>query len=1186
MSEILRKSGIDILGDVPCGTHFCQLYQTKEDLLDILVPYFKAGLENNEFCLWITASPQDAEEAKEALRKAVFNIEIYLEKGQIEIIPYTHGSANESISNSERVLNGWIEKLNKAQKSHFQGLRLSSNPFWLKKEDFNYLVDYEKKVDAVINDYQIMALCTYSLEMCNLTEVIDIVANHQFTLFKKEGKWERIENAGRESIMDNRRAKETLLQKEQCFSLKPESTLSPAGEINNLELADIFDVQAIQSLMDDFYTLAHIPIGIIDIKGNILVGVGWQDICIKFHRAHPEACKHCIKSDTKLSSGVSPGEYKLYRCENNMWDIATPIIVGGQHVGNIFLGQFFFEDETLDYELFRSQARRYGFNEEEYIATLEKVPRFSREAVNTIMFFFMKLASIISQLGYSNIKLAKSLAERNTLVDALQESEKREQARSDELEAVLDAVPVAVFITHDPQVRKLTGNSLSYEWLRVPVGTNFSKSASDGEKPEFFKLLKNGREIPPENMPSQMAAAGIDVDNYELDIVSADGEIRHVLGNARPLLDEQGNPRGSVSAFIDITERKKAEEALKKVHESLEEKVKERTIQLEKAYNLLKENERGLAEAQKMAHIGSWKWDLVTNEVYWSDEMYRIYGLTPQESVPTYNAFLSFLHPEDRDYVDNIIKKTLKGEPIDIDHRIILANGKERIVHAQAKVIFDDKNIPVRAKGIIQDITERKKSEEKIKGLASIVESSNDAIGTISLDGIIESWNKGAEKVYGYSAKEILGKTVSVLAPSHLEEETKKLAEMVKKEGGIHNYETSRLRKDGKLIEVSLNLSPIFDASGKLTAISVIARDITENKKAEEKLRESEEKYRNIVETANEGICIIDAEGTVTYANKKMTGMLGYPPNEIIGRTIWEFISEECKHIVKLNVEKKHQGINENCELKLIRKDSSFLWVLVSSKSFFDKDGKFTGAMSMFTDISKRKEAEEALENIEIARKKEIHHRIKNNLQVISSLLDLQAEKFNNREDVRDAEILEAFRESQDRVMSIALIHEELHEGAGDNTLCFSPYLKKLVENLFRTYSLGNASISLNLDLEENIFFDMDIAVPLGIIVNELVSNSLKHGFPGRNKGKIQVKLFKEEKAGNELSIGGKELAEKGTRYTLIISDDGIGIPEKIDLESSGTLGLQLVNILVDQLDGEIELKRNKGTEFKIRINV
>ena len=1192
MNEYLRQSGIDFIGNVPWGTHFCQFYLTKEDLTDTLVPYFKAGLENNEFCMWVTSQPLDAGEAKEALRKVIPDIDVYLEKGQIEIIPYTYWHVKEGVFNSDRILNGWVEKLNHALERGYEGLRLAGKTSWLEKEDWGDFVEYEKKVDAVISSCHMIALCTYSLDFHGVTEAIDIVANHQFTLVKMEGKWEKIESSNRQNIIERKRTDEALRQSEQRIRLKLENILLPSRKMVNLELADIVDAQAIQSLMDEFYKLTHIPVGLIDLKGNVLVGVGWQDICTEFHRVHPEACKHCVESDTELSAGVAPGEFKLYRCKNNMWDIATPIIVGGQHVGNIFLGQFFFEGEPLDYELFRSQARKYGFNEEKYISALEKVPRLSREAVNTIMVFFMKLANMLSQLGYSNVKLSQSLAERDALVDALRESEKRERARSDELAVVLDAVPVAVFIARDPEVLHITGNRLSYEWLRIPVGTNFSKSAPEGERPEMFQLFKDGVEIPPADMPSQMSATGIEINNCELDIVSSDGEIRHVLGNARPLRDEQGNLRGSISAFIDITERKKAEEALKKAHENLEEKVKERTTQLEKAYKSLKEIEKGLAEAQKLAHVGSWDLDLVTGEVYWSDEMYRICGRNPQELAPTCHEFLNFVHPDDREYVDNsrdylynTIKKRLSGESHGIDYRIILANGEERTVHAQTEVIFDEKNTPIRVKGTNQDITKFKKSEEKIKNLADIVESSNDAIGTMSLDGVITSWNKGAEQVYGYSAKEIIGKTASILATSHLDEETKKLTEMVKQGERIHQYETSRLRKDGKIIDVSLNLSPVFGASRKLTAISVIARDITESKKVEEKLRESEEKYRNIVETANEGICVMDAETIVTYANQKMTDMLGYTLEEGIGRPIWDFISEESKAIAKLNVEKRRQDVNENYEYKLIRKDGSSLWVLISSKFLFDKDGKFMGWISMLTDITKRKEAEKALENTEIARKKEIHHRIKNNLQVISSLLDLQAEKFNNRESIKDSEVLEAFRESQDRVISIALIHEELHAGGGTDTLNFSPYLEKLVENLFRTYSLGDADISLDMDLEKNIFFDMDTAVPLGIIVNELISNSLKHAFPGRNRGKIQIKLFKEEKVGNELS-NDEEPAGKNSRYILIVSDDGVGIPEKIDLENSDTLGLQLVNILVDQLDGEIELKRERGTEFIIKVNV
>ena len=1176
----MRQSGIDFIGNVPWGTHFCQFYQTKEDLTDILVPYFKAGLENNEFCMWITSQPLDAEEAKETLRRTIPAFDVYLEKGQIEIIPCTYWYVKEGVFNPERILNGWVEKLNQALESGYEGLRLAGDTSWLEKEDLDDFLEYEKKVDAVINSCHMIALCTYPLDVHDVTEAIGIVANHQFTLVKKKGKWERIGSSSQQNIIERQRAEEALRQSEQHFRLKLESILSPDREMANPELADIVDARAIQSLMDEFYKLTHIPVGLIDLKGNILVGVGWQEICTEFHRVHPEACRHCVESDTKLSVGVLPGKFKPYRCKNNMWDIATPIIVGGQHVGNIFLGQFFFEDEPVDYELFRSQARKYGFNEEEYIAALEKVPRLSREAVNTIMVFFMKLANMLSQLGYSNLKLARSLAERDALVDALKESEKRELSRSDELATVLDTVPVAVFIARDPQVLHITGNRLSYEWLRIPVGTNFSKSAPEGERPEMFKLFKDGREIPPEKMPSQMSATGMEINNCELDIVSSDGETRHVLGNARPLRDEQGNLRGSISAFIDITEREKAEEALKKAHENLEEKVKERTIQLEKAYKSLKESEKGLAEAQKMAHVGSWNWDLLTGKVCWSEEMYHIYGLNPQESGATYDELLNQIHPEDRDYVNKAIIEGLKEKPHGIDYRIILPDGEERTVHSKPEIICDEKNIPIRIKGIVQDITERKKAEEKIRILADVVESSSDGIITESLEGFITSWNKGAEQIYGYSAEEILGKNVSILEPDNLKGEINQFIGKIKQGEKIKNYETLRLKKDGATINVALTISPVFDFYGKLTAISAITRDITESKQAEEALQESEARLRQFYESNLLGVFYYNLDGSIIDANDKLLEIVGYTREDLqAGQVNWcKITPQEYRQLDEhAAAELKATGMNTPYEKEYIRKDGSRVPVIVGVATF---DQARNEGIAFVLDIAERKEAEKSLATIEIARKKEIHHRIKNNLQVISSLLDLQAEKFGNRKFIMNSEVMEAFRESQDRVISMALIHEELHKGEGLDTLNFSPYIGELAENLFHTYRLGNANISLNLNMEENIFFDMDIAVPLGIIINELVSNSLKHAFSGRDKGEIRIKLHREEKG---------ECKNEGCRNTsfiLTVSDDGIGLPESLDSENPYTLGLQLLTSLVDQLDGELEVKRNNGTEFTIKFTV
>jgi hypothetical protein len=215
MKEKLRNSGIDTIGDVPWGTYFCQFYQTKEYLTSILVPYFKAGLEKNEFCLWITSQPLEVEEAKEALRRAVPYIDVYLEKKQIEIIPYNSWYVKAGFFDSERVLNGWIEKLDQVLASGYEGLRTAENTSWLKKEDWDDFADYERKVDTNIGQRQIISLCSYFISMCSGADTIDVAFNHQFSLVKKEGKWERIENSKRQNLNERKRTEEVACQNEQ-----------------------------------------------------------------------------------------------------------------------------------------------------------------------------------------------------------------------------------------------------------------------------------------------------------------------------------------------------------------------------------------------------------------------------------------------------------------------------------------------------------------------------------------------------------------------------------------------------------------------------------------------------------------------------------------------------------------------------------------------------------------------------------------------------------------------------------------------------------------------------------------------------------------------------------------------------------------------------------------------------------
>jgi PAS domain S-box-containing protein len=337
-------------------------------------------------------------------------------------------------------------------------------------------------------------------------------------------------------------------------------------------------------------------------------------------------------------------------------------------------------------------------------------------------------------------------------------------------------------------------------------------------------------------------------------------------------------------------------------------------------------------------------------------------------------------------------------------------------------------------------------------------------------------------------------------------------------------------------------------------------------------LRSADHAYRVLVETMNEGTATLDRNGTILYCNRQFAELLRAPLQTIIGTSIYRFIALESTITFETLMEsEKGKG-----EINL-RVEGGISLPVDLSISSFQTEGYPNAWCIVLTDLTEEKKNEEIRAHTEIIRKKEIHHRIKNNLQVISSLLDLQAEKFKNREYIKDSEVLEAFRESQNRVISMALIHEELHEGEGEDTLDFSLYLEKLIESLFQTYRLGNTDINLNIDLGENLFFDMDTAVPLGIIINELVSNSFKHAFIERDKGEIRIKLYRESSTEFE-----SEDCESNS-FTLTVSDDGVGIPESLDLENPDTLGIQLVTSLVDQLDGEFGLKRNNETEFTIR---
>jgi PAS domain S-box-containing protein len=364
-------------------------------------------------------------------------------------------------------------------------------------------------------------------------------------------------------ITERKRMEDALRESEQRVRRKLERILDPEGDIGDLELADIIDANEIQALMDDLYRLAGLKMSIIDLKGRVLVDVGWQDICSKFHRAHPETRKKCLESDTDLTVGIPPGEFRTYKCKNNMWHLVTPIIVGGRHMGNLFMGQFFFDNEQIDYDLFRTQTRRYGFSEGEYIAALEAVPRLSKDYVNMGKAVFLWLTDMFSKLSYANIKLARSLTERDQLTATLRESRAL-------LHSVIEGTSDAVYVK-DREGRYLLFNSAAARFT--------GKHAEDviGQDDNFLYPPGEALELMGKD---RRVMEGRETQTYEEVVTGAAGERAFFLSTKGPLFDGEGNVTGLFGIGRDITERKRAEDALRIAHGELESHVRERTRQL------------------------------------------------------------------------------------------------------------------------------------------------------------------------------------------------------------------------------------------------------------------------------------------------------------------------------------------------------------------------------------------------------------------------------------------------------------------------------------------------------------------------------------------------------------------------------------------------------------------------------
>ena len=235
-------------------------------------------------------------------------------------------------------------------------------------------------------------------------------------------------------------AEKEIVKREILLSNRLDSLLNPESDSSRIDLKNAVDIEAVQSILDHFCSVTGMVTALLDLDGKILVSTGWQDICTKFHRVNDRSAVNCTESDLHLSKILESDEFADYKCKNGLWDVVTPLYINGKHVGNIFTGQFFYDDDVIDEIYFERQAESFGFNKEKYIEALRKVPVYNREKIRNLMLFLVNFFKLVSRLSFSNILLAKESSENLRSKEKLQQNEIQIKQQLEEKEMILREV--------------------------------------------------------------------------------------------------------------------------------------------------------------------------------------------------------------------------------------------------------------------------------------------------------------------------------------------------------------------------------------------------------------------------------------------------------------------------------------------------------------------------------------------------------------------------------------------------------------------------------------------------------------------------------------------------------------------------------------------------------------------------
>ena len=700
------------------------------------------------------------------------------------------------------------------------------------------------------------------------------------------------------------------------------------------KLPEFIDFEKVNSLLEGFNKTTGFVTAILDLEGNVLSKSGWRQICTEFHRIHPETAKRCRISDTELANKMAEGEkYHFYKCLNGLVDVAVPLIINGEHIANLFSGQFFFKKP--DRNFFKKQAEKYGFDEKKYLQALDKVPVVSEEKVRKAMDFLLNMTQLISE-----ITLQKQ--QQSELNKELKESEQRYRT-------IFENTGTATCILEKDGTISLTNTKFT-QLAGYPIHEIENKKTwMEFVVPEDLDRMRQQHELRRKNRQEALT-------EYEFRFIGKNKIVKNIFLT----IDVIPGTDKSVASLLDITERKQAEEKLKF------------------NYGLLR-------IAGETARFGGWDVNLETNISTWSDAVADIHEV-PHGYAPPVDEGINFYAPEWRDKITQVFTDCAqKGIPYDEEMEIITSKGKRVWVRTTGRAVKDENGKISKVHGSFQDITQSKRIEQEIREqkdlLTAIYRNAPLVMMVVNAERRIQQVNGFATQFAGRDAEEMLGlRGGEALRCMHMLDDPQGCGfgefceQCVIRNTVLDTIETGKtfLQKeapyyfkgeDNQIKEMTLMASttPIMVKSERMVLVTL--QDITESKQAEEVIKKEKAWSESIVNNAPNIIIGLGEKSIIKVFNHYAERLTGYKAEEVIGKEwINIFVPKELKKKIYQVWDEivKNKLIDHHLQNEIIIK-SGEKRLIEWSNTILTENDEFQMMLSIGNDITERKQIENEL---------------------------------------------------------------------------------------------------------------------------------------------------------------------------------------------------------------------------------